>query len=58
MQPVLCGTARKILKTLKKMPPSNQSIATVNTLTSISPLIIIIIIIIIINRSTDEDSAI
>ena len=41
IQPVLCGTARKILRKLKKMPPSNQITltATVNTLDSISPLI-------------------
>ena len=39
IQTVLCGTARKILRKLKKMPPSNQITATVNTLDSIPPLI-------------------
>ena len=39
LQPVPGGAARKILRKLKKMPPSNQITATENTLDSISPLI-------------------
>ena len=39
IQSVLCGTARKILRTLKKIPPSNEIRASVNTLDSITPLI-------------------